>query len=647
MLQFYLNRGAELTVRPPFSQPLTIRSCSDLNHEAVPLTHIYVTSSHYAGLLTQSLGEQSAHLSLLPAQDADQLLNLPNFPKSFRNLGFNSVLQMHTEIQQRSKQANTPTFVLINGIGTGLGDNYAGLGVLQRLVKLLAPLKPTFCLMQELEERIAPVYKQEPSVDIRTCFMPLDQFLKFDYLIDFSTIKDMPSFDSVAAAHFNSHAFSVNKLIPSSNIQPRIHTHKEKTRRFKTHIARYLSEDKKTVLLHPLASSSLRKLPSHKAAAISKELIKQGYNVISAFDHANPPQGFLSLADQSNNIDDFIHIIDAADAVISVGTVTYHLASALGKPTVLLPTVNADIRSAKLMPEVLAWTPKANSALYMNLHKSEDRRDLDIADKIWSNVNEQPLVNALSQHIAYLNSSVGKTPIVAVVIPHNSGSLTLPACIDSLSRVQGFDPMHLYTVADPGLGVQHARYTDLINQGIEQALNNGCDYIWLLHDNAKAPPDFLTRLLNHFDHNPQLGIIGSAAKGAGTLYGQHVLEANASLDSQRANVELTQPWLTFSSALIRASTMQDVGGLNSKMQRLFCDAEFCIQAANTGWLTWQDPSLAVEFMQSERLSSHTYKHLLETELKESARAFYSKWATDLGKTNPEDIEKALLSRLGF
>lgn len=657
MPQFYINRGPELNARPPFSRPLTIRSCAGVQHDAVPLSHIYVTSRHYAGLLKQILGNTPHELTLLPDQDAQHLRNLPAYPSNFRNLNFDRVSQLHAHVRQHSTNPRRPKFVLINGIGTGLGDNYIGIGVLQRLIKLLTPLQPEFSLMQELEERIEPIYTQEKNVSVRTCYIPLDEFLSFDFLIDFSEITNMPSFNDVPAAHFNSHAFSVNKLIPDTDIQPNISINKAKTEHFTAHIKQFFCNDNSVVLLHPLASSSLRQLPSEKAAKITKELIQQGYNVVSAFAHKNPPAGFLSLADQSNNIDDLIHIIDAVDAVISVGTVVYHLASALGKPTIVLPTVLADVRSAKLLPEVLAWTPKQSQSLYLNLHKSEDEKDLAVARNIWQNVNESDLVNALSKHIdSFTISRTGSIkvaiapdarPKVALVVPYSGHSSMLANCFDSLQHVEGFDPQYVYPIKSQGLGVQHAEYTNAFNAGIHQALDNGCDYVWLCHENARIPADYLTRLLAHFSHTGKVAIVGNAEKNAGCLYAQQHFDPDHLTLAKNQKTGLQQPWVNFSSVLIRADVMQQLNGLNTDMQRLFCDADFCIRAAEQGWQTWHDPTIEVEFVSEHYFDTNVNQSLTLAELKKSAAAFYTKWASKVGSKQPEQIEQRLLHKLGF
>ena len=390
-----------------------------------------MSTENFLSLIKQASNVQGQHLHTLPVNLEQDILKDSQFPKDFRNLNFKSISALYLSIEDHTKINKKPRFVILNGIGNGLGDNYVGLGVLQRLLKLLAAFTPEFVLMQELEERIAPIYANESQISVRHCLMTLDEFLTFDFYIDFSKIDNMPSFDHIAAAHFNCFAFSVNYLLPKSDLKPKIVTDAIRTQQIKTIIDQEMLGSRQTVLVHPLASSPLRKMPSHLAAKLINALIADGFNVVSAFEYADPPEHFFSLAQQSQSLNDLVSIINAVDAVISVGTVVYHISSALGKPTLLLPTVNADIRSANLLSEVKAWTPDLNLPLYMNLHKSEDEKELQIAKQIWQNIDIQQLIKSFKAHV-FECASTKSIKISVIVVCNGDAQEELANTLDGL-----------------------------------------------------------------------------------------------------------------------------------------------------------------------------------------------------------------------
>lgn len=90
-----------------------------------------------------------------------------------------------------------------------------------------------------------------------------------------------------------------------------------------------------------------------------------------------------------------LHITACCDAVISVGTVLYHLSAALNKPTILLPSVRADLESGKALPQVTPWLPDDSKDLILDKHKSRKEEDMAIAEQIWGNINPEELAKAL------------------------------------------------------------------------------------------------------------------------------------------------------------------------------------------------------------------------------------------------------------
>lgn len=398
MLRYYFTRQTLPKIQPPFSWPIEFQSAASFTGNVVPLSHIYISSGHFSHSILNALGQYQSQLEPLNPQIQQSLEQHRRFPQNFKNRGFTSITELHNTIKAQIGKRDTVRFVVINGIGNGLGDNLVGLGILQRLSDLLAPLKAEFHLMQELPQRIETVYQHENHITVANCIMSVADFMNHDFYVDMDSLENMPDIDQTAAAHYNAHAFSINKLV-SNNLQPQIVTSQTKTKRLKASIADLFDNQQKTVLLHPLASSQLRTMPAKTAAQLVQALIAAGFNVVSAFPHDNAPDGFADLSEYSNSTDDLIHIINAVDAVVSVGTVVYHIAAALSKPTLLLPTVQPDIRSADLLPEVIAWVPESCQSFVQNLHKSDKPEHLAIANQFWESLDTSSAVEALQEHI--------------------------------------------------------------------------------------------------------------------------------------------------------------------------------------------------------------------------------------------------------
>ncbi len=548
MLRFYYTRHDIPTMQTPYSSPFKLKSAAAYVGKILPLSHLYVTSNHYVDYLKTALGdEHQGKLEELDSQQQQLLVKHPGFPVDFKNRQFNSIRELRAAIVKVVGDTDTVNIVVINGIGNGLGDNYIGLGALQRLTNLLAPTRVQFHLMQELDQRIAPVYRHQSNVTMHCNVMPMSQFFKMDFHIDLDGLVNMPHFDHIPAAHFNAHAFSVNRLIPKTNLQAKITTDSVKTLKMRTIITREFDKKQKTVLLHPVSSSPLRTLPSQQSAQIVRALIAAGFTVVCAFRHDKPPNGFVDVSEHCNSIDDLTHIINAVDAVISVGTVVYHLSAALSKPTVLLPTVLPDIRSAQLLPQVRTWLPKNNQNFIQNLHKSDAPEHLAMAKKIWLNLDPEELAQETQRHIDSFHKTQSghwHAPTapkrVAVIVP-NLGQLTvLTKCLDNLIKVQGFDPLRLYIVAN------NEHFCRNLYHSFQQALNDGYDFIWLLNENTQIAPDYLQVAFKQFQENSQLDIIGEHinSKEKNLLWG--------SVDESLNQASL-KAWSRLSTSVLRAS----------------------------------------------------------------------------------------------
>jgi hypothetical protein len=325
----------------------------------------------------------------------------------------------------------------------------------------------------------------------------------------------MPNFDQVATALYTTHAFSINNLVAKTNLQPQLTIDQHKTTQFKELLRSKLNNDKPYVLLHPKASSDLRALPNHIAAKIVHSLIAHDLNVVSAFPHNNAPEGFVDVSSFSNSIDDLMHIVDAVDGVISVGTVTYHLAAALGKPTVLLPTVWPDIRSADLLPEVSIHLHESKTQWIQNLHKSNDPTEITTSLRLWQALNS----DVLSQHVKMHMSSFKLSSSGYLVAPSAPARVCVflicdahkvPSHLDRLIAVDGVDALYTH-VLEPECSL--IQQSDVIHAKVEF---NKAEFVWFVSVTESIRPDSLVNNVAKLESNTE-ALVGENSNRAHQL----------------------------------------------------------------------------------------------------------------------------------
>lgn len=663
MLRYYITRQQLPEIQTQNATPFTLKSAEPFTGKVIPFSHIYVASDPYSRRIKKALNkEQLPHFEELNKNQKKALENHPRYPIDFKAQNFSSVSQMRQWIQDKVGDKTEINIVVVNGIGTGFGDNFVGLGALQRLSNLLSPNKITFHLMQTMNARSIPIYMRAPNVLLKNNCMPVSAFMKMDLMVNLTGMLGFPEFEEMSLAQFQMKMFSIDQLTPKNALHPKLDLSQDKISTIANHINKTFNNDRQTVLVHPQASSPVRTMPDTKALAIIKQLVTSGFNVVYAIEFKTPYKSkYVScLNSLSRSIDDLNHIIGACDAVISVGTVVYHLSAAQGKPTLLLPTVRADIESAKLLPQVQTWLPKQSKELIINKHKSREEEDLAIAKKIWRNVNAANLVDDLRKHINAFTidehsgqlKAPSARPIVGVVIPHFGDQVKLTNCIDSLVKVHGFDPAYLYVIDNNS---NNRYFTVAVNKGIEQALVDGCEYLWVLNNDTKVDPDYLNATLSRFHENKKIGIVGGKNLKTekpdrifwGGSYnafptGQHKAGYVSRND---LNTATRETWATFSSVVIKAQTYHDVGGLDNTMRMIFSDSDFCFSAAQKGWQTWYEPNAVI--LHDTGVSARGANDTLKKIFRADKIAFFSKWKKITDCDDPQLLQSAIFTITGF
>lgn len=651
MLRFFTTRHDVPEIKTEHASSFQILNADEYTNKVIPFSHMYVTSDPYLRRIKKSLGEEHQEKILeINPQQKKALFKHTRFPTELTSLKINSVSDLHDAFPDKT----IIDIAVVNGIGSAFGDNYAGLAILQRFAKLISPMKVRFHLMQTTDEKIKVIYENEPNIYLNNNCLSIAKFFKMDFYVNLTGMLGKPEFDQLPLSQFMATMFSVKSILPTQNIKPRLTIDSGKSSELKKTILKrfpkkVFHKDKKLILFHPKASSKIRTMESKTATKIVSGLIKNGYLVISAFPYPNKTSGFLDCSELSSDINDLLHIIDACDATISVGTAVYHMAAALQKPTVLLPTVKADVDSGALLPEVLTYLPKKSEQYISPKHKSSEEEDIETAKKIWHNVNVNSFVSALDKHIDKPDLTPAK---VGVVIPHFGTQEKLNTCLDALIKVDGFDPQYLYIVDNNS----HNRYFTVgVNVGIQQALDDDCDFVWVLNNDTQPDPKYIQANLARFAKNEKVGIVGGKnlvtdrpdrifwggsyrAFPNGVHKGGYVSQNTL----RRATPE---SWATFSSVIIRRETLDQCGLLDGSMRMIFSDSDYSFTARLNGWEVWYEPEAVL--LHDTGVSNKAPSQEIIDIFRSDKRRFYHKWSKITGEKDPEKLQQAIFDKIGW
>jgi GT2 family glycosyltransferase len=142
------------------------------------------------------------------------------------------------------------------------------------------------------------------------------------------------------------------------------------------------------------------------------------------------------------------------------------------------------------------------------------------------------------------------------------------------------------------------------NRGMEKALKDGSDYIWLLNNDALAKLDSTAILMKAAQENPQAGALGAAIiEGSGADrkpagYGlinfkkaKTYLKALAP-DDKRQTIECQ--WLSGSNLLLKAEALKTTGLFDERYFLYFEDVELCYRLSRHGYKCLLVPGTYIE-----------------------------------------------------
>ena len=657
MLRFFFTRDNLPLISTQEAEPFQLLSAAEFKNGIIPFSHMYITSESYLKQIQYSLKDNNeASIIQVSEKQSDIIFNQSNFPPNLTEYKINSFDEYKTLLGKKHEAH----IVIVNGIGGDYCDNYIGLAIIQRISKLLAPFKVHFHLMQSLELRFKSIYQDNAGVTSANIthqnnIMSIEQFMSMDAYIDLSSIVNYEEYGHLSRSHFFLTAFSLENLIADRNIQPYLTNNSEVSTNLRELIEKRFSEQRPLILVHLISSSKIKTCPAGFTHSLIAELINQGFNVISANPLEYSSHAFCDCSDLVDSLSKLTNIIDACDCIVSTGSLSMNIAASIGKPIILLPITKSNILTAKQLPEVLIWSTQENKDLYIDIVEKETVQQKLVAQQIWSNINTTKLAIAAKDYLKQFNhiglraKSKTISKRLAVVIPFcqdgEDYEKYLCDCLDALIKVDGFNALWLEVIDSR---FEHVSLTHAYNTGINKAIKNDCEFIWILDPKQIPNPNYFSKALKRFESDPNIAIVTgmqidndnqNRIVWSGSLLSFPKQQFKAGfITNAKLNKPSFEQWVPFESAIIRTKAAIDVGPLDETLQQQFSDIDYCFRLTQNGWSTVYEPKAKSYKVNLSITLIPQQKEILVNDLK----YFFKKWGHITGCNNFQNLHTAIV-----
>ena len=363
------------------------------NNGSIPIDKIYVTTpDDFLRILKYS----------------EDVLKNPNLfriinPKDIKNtlpVNLNSKKDLAKTLGDL-KSNNEINIAITNGFSNAFGDNLIGMKALNLLKKELTKYfdedKINFILLQLNPAKLHPINSKNPCKTF-VLPIPLSHLKSCDAYYDFGSLLLMNGFSELPMIDFFIKELSVGDIAPEHKRMeyPLTPESLKITNMLMKHV-RKKAKKRPILMFHQSSSSIIRSIDEKNYIRLVNEIIKESdYFVVTTIKTNFKHKRFMCLNKFSTSIDDFAAIISQMDKIVTVDTVTYHLADVFDVPTVVLFTgIEPDVR-CNYYPNVKGLSLVDKDSPFYGKHKSDklDQSDQEMAKKtqseikkIWSNLS--------------------------------------------------------------------------------------------------------------------------------------------------------------------------------------------------------------------------------------------------------------------
>jgi GT2 family glycosyltransferase len=133
------------------------------------------------------------------------------------------------------------------------------------------------------------------------------------------------------------------------------------------------------------------------------------------------------------------------------------------------------------------------------------------------------------------------------------------------------------------------------NVGIQAAVNEKADWVFVLNEDTILAPDCLSKLVEVGESDPGIGIVGpmvyhynepEVIQSAGGMLGPYWLSLHLSKD-QRDQGQYCDPhaveWISGCAILVRREVIEQVGMIDDRFFIYWEETEWCLRAGRAGW----------------------------------------------------------------
>ena len=170
-----------------------------------------------------------------------------------------------------------------------------------------------------------------------------------------------------------------------------------------------------------------------------------------------------------------------------------------------------------------------------------------------------------------------------IVLDNNSTDGSVPAIRSAFPEVQIIEL------------IENLGYAGNNNVGIEAAMGQGADWVFVLNEDTIVDPECLTLLIQAGESDDRIGIVGPMVyhhdepefiQSAGGCLGQYWVPAHLAKDEPDQG-QYTEPhpveWISGCAIMVRRQVVEQVGMLDQRFYYFMEETEWCFRSGKVGW----------------------------------------------------------------